>query len=125
MDLRQVSFEGDISEYDGTLSFYMPVTFDPDAVFGTSVDSDSNSDWLNIYANCDLETGEPERALAIALVCGDGNEFEFSYPLTTPEQELLQEKMDAYCQSLTGMSLEEYRQELLSEEPRMEPRPQM
>ena len=121
LDLRQVTFEGDISEYDGTLSFYMPVTFDPDAVFGTSVASDSNGDWLNVYANYDLETGEPERALAVVLVCGDGNEFEFSYPLTTPEQELLQEKMDAYCQSLTGMSLEEYRQELLSEEPSMEP----
>ena len=110
LDLRLVTFEGDISEYDGTLSFYMPVTFDPDAVFGTSVASDSNGDWLNVYANYSMETGEPERVLAIVLVCGDGYEFEFSYPLTTPEQELLQEKMDAYCLSLTGMSLEEYRQ---------------
>ena len=121
LDLRQVTFEGDISEYDGTLSFYMPVTFDPDAVFGTSVASDSNGDWLNVYANYDLETGEPERALSVILICDDGNEFEFSYPLTAPEREQLQEKMRDYCQAQTGMSLEEYRQELLSEEPSMEP----
>ena len=46
-------------------------------------------------------------------------------PLTAPEQEQLREKMEEYCQAQTGMSLEEYRQELLSEEPRMEPEPQM
>ena len=122
LDLRLVTFEGDISEYDGTLSFYMPVTFDPDAVFGTNVASDSNGDWLNVYANYDLETGEPERALTVVLVCGDGNEFEFSYPLAAPEREQLREKMEDYCQAQTGMSLEEYRQELLSEEPSMGPR---
>ena len=122
LDLRQVTFEGDISEYDGILSFYMPVTFDPDAVFGTNVASDSNGDWLNVYANYDLETGEPELALTVILVCGDGNEFEFSYPLTAPEREQLQEKMEDYCQAQTGMSLKEYRQELLSEEPSMGPR---
>ena len=103
----------------------MPVTCDPDAVFGTSVASDSNGDWLNIYANYDLETGEPERALSVILICGDGNEFEFSYPLTAPEREQLREKMEGYCQAQTGMSLEEYRQELCSEESSMEQGPQM
>ena len=120
LDLRQVSFEGDISEYDGTLSFYMPVTFDPDAVFGTHVASESNDDWLNVYANFDLEAGEPEKALTVVLVCSDGHEFEFSYPLNAPEREQLREKMEDYCQAQTGMSLEKYRQELCSEEPSME-----
>lgn len=55
------------------------------------------------------------------LVCGDGNEFEFSYPLTAPEREQLREKMEDYCQTQTGMTLEEYRQELRSEEPSMGP----
>ena len=99
----------------------MPVTFDPDAVFGTNVASDSNGDWLNVYANYDLETGEPEPALAVILVCGDGNEFEFSYPLSAPEREQLRGRMEDYCQAQTRMSLEEYRQELLSEEPSMGP----
>ena len=116
LDLRQVSFEGDISEYDGTLSFYLPVTFDPDAVFGTNVTSDSNGDWLNVYANYDLEKGGPEQSLTVVLVCGDGNEFEFSYPLTASDREQLREKMEGYCQSQAGMSLDNYRQELCSEE---------
>ena len=125
LDLRQVSFEGDISEYDGTLSFYMPVTFDPDAVFGTNVTSDSNGDWLNVYANYDLETGEPERALVIVLVCGDGNEFEFSYPLTAEEQSTLRDKMDAYCLQQNGVSLEEMRAAYLQEQSEDTPEFQM
>lgn len=125
LDLKQITFEEDISECDGKLSFYVPVTFNPDAVFGTHVASESNNDWLNVYANFDLETGEPERALTVVLVCCDGNEFEFSYPLNAPEQEQLREKMEDYCQAQTGMSLDNYRQELCSEEPSMEQGPQM
>ena len=125
LDLRQVTFEGDIPEYDGTLSFYMPVTFDPDAVFGTSVASDSNGDWLNVYANYDLETGEPERALSVILICGDGNEFEFSYPLTAEEQSTLRDKMDAYCLQQNGVSLEEMRAAYLQEQSEDTPEFQM
>ena len=121
LDMAAVSFEGEIIESDGELSLYMPVTFDPDAVFGTNVAADDNNDWLNVYANYDLETGELERALTVVLVCGDGNEFEFSYPLAAPEREQLREKMVEYCQAQTGMSLEEFRQELLSEKPSMGP----
>ena len=121
LDMAAVSFEGEIIESDGELSLYMPVTFDPDAVFGTNVAADDNNDWLNVYANYDLETGELERALTVVLVCGDGNEFEFSYPLAAPEREQLREKMVEYFQAQTGMSLEEFRQELLSEKPSMGP----
>lgn len=121
LDPRQVTFEGEISECDGKLSFYVPVSFDPDAVFGTHVASESNDNWLNVYANYDLKTSEPEQALTVVLVCGDGNEFEFSYPLTAPEREQLREKMEDYCQTQTGMTLEECRQELRSEEPSMGP----
>ena len=115
LDLEQVFFEGDISECSGKLSFYVPVTFDPDAVFGTHVASESNDDWLNIYADFDLETGDPEKALTVVLICSDGHEFEFSYSLNAAELEQLREKMEDYCQTQTGMSLDDYRQELLSE----------
>lgn len=37
LDLQRIFFEDDISESQGKLSFYVPVTFDPDAVFGTRV----------------------------------------------------------------------------------------
>ena len=120
LDLQRISFEDDISESQGKLSFYVPVTFDPDAVFGTRVTLDSNDDWINVYAGFDLETGEPEQVLTVVLACGDGNEFEFSYPLNESEREQLREKMEDYCQAQTGMSLESYRQELMIEqEPQM------
>lgn len=125
LDMKQICFEDDISEFDGKLSFYIPVTFDPDAVFGTNVATESNDDWLNVYANLDLETGEVEKALAVVLSCGNENVFEFSYPLAAPEREQLREKMEDYCQAQTGMSLEEYRQELLTEESQIEQGPQM
>lgn len=115
LDVFALSFEGDISECDGKLNFYTPVTFDSDAVFGTNVSTEDNDDWINVYAGYDLETGEPEPALTVILVCGDGNEFEFSYPLTAPERDQLREKMEDYCQMQTGISLEDYQQELLSE----------
>ena len=120
LDMSAVSFEEELMECCGKLNFYIPVTFDPDAVFGTHVASESNDDWLNVYANFDLEAGEPEKALTVVLVCSDGHEFEFSYHLTAPEREQLREKMEDYCQAQTGMSLEKYRQELCSEEPSME-----
>ena len=120
LDLQRIFFEDDISEFQGRLSFYMPVTFDPDAVFGTRVTLDSNDDWINLYAGFDLETGEPEKFLTVVLNCSDGNEFDFSYPLNELERDQLLAKMEDYCQAQTGMSLENYRQELLTEqEPQM------
>ena len=52
----KVSFADELSECDGLLQFYMPVTFDPDAVFGTHVATAENDDWLNVYAAYDLNT---------------------------------------------------------------------
>ena len=46
-----VSFTDEITECDGKLNFYIPINFDPDAVFGTNVASAFNDDWLNVYAN--------------------------------------------------------------------------
>lgn len=108
LDLDQISFEGEIAEYDGSLNFYIPVTFDPDEVFGTRVTDTANDDWLNVYANYDLESGQVDSAMTVILVCGDGHEFEFSYPLHPVEQDLLRQKMEDYCQQITGQSLEEY-----------------
>ena len=125
LDMSAVSFEGELLECCGKLNFYISVTFNPDAVFGTHAASASNDDWLNVYANYDLESGEPEKALTVLLVCDDGHEFEFAYPLTTAELGQLREKMASYCQAQTGMPLENYRQELLSEGPSPEMSPQM
>ena len=87
--------------------------FDPDEVFGTNVASAFNDDWLNVYANFDWKTGRIDSALTVCLVCSDGHEFEFSYPLTPAEQAQLWDKMDAYCRQQNGQSLEEARAALL------------
>ena len=50
------------------------------------------------------------------LVCSDGHEFAFSYPLTPVEQALMLDKMDAYCRQQNGQSLEETRASLLREQ---------
>ena len=111
----KVSFTDELSECDGCLLFYVPVAFDPDAVFGTHVATGENDDWLNVYAAYDLNTGRPCSALDVTLVCGDGNEFSFRYPLTEPEQAALLEKMDACCLEQAGMALADYRARYLAE----------
>ena len=100
-----VSFTDEITECDGKLNFYIPINFDPDAVFGTNVASAFNDDWLNVYANFDWKTGRIDSALTVCLVCSDGHEFEFSYPLTSAEQVQLWNQMDAYCHQQNGQSL--------------------
>ena len=88
----KVSFADELSECGGLLQFYMPVAFAPDAVFGTHVATAENDGWLNVYAAYDLNTGKPCSALDVILVCGDGNEFAFRYPLAKQEQAALLER---------------------------------
>ena len=48
----------EISEVDGLLNFYLETSFDVDAVFGTQVCTAENGDWLNVYANYDMNSGQ-------------------------------------------------------------------
>ena len=63
--------------------------------------------------------------MSVILICGDGNEFEFSYPLTAEEQSTLRDKMDAYCLQQNGVSLEEMRAAYLQEQSEDTPEFQM
>ena len=83
-----------------------------DAAFGTFVLTDKNDDWLNIYANYDIEKGRPCDTLELNLCKGDGTEENWSYHLNAAEQEVLARKMEDYCQQQTGMSLHEYARQL-------------
>ena len=116
LPIDTVSFSGEITECDGKLNFYIPINFDPDEVFGTNVASAFNDDWLNVYANFDWKTGRIDSALTVCLVCSDGHEFEFSYPLTPAEQVQLWDQMDAYCRQQSGQTLGETRTSLLREQ---------
>lgn len=116
LSARNFSFSDEIMvEEDGKLNFYVDADFDVDAAFGTFVLTDKNDDWLNIYANYDIEKGRPCDTLELNLCKGDGTEENWSYHLNAAEQEVLARKMEAFCQQQTGMSLHEYARQLQEE----------
>lgn len=119
----EISFEGEISEYGHVLNFYMPVMFDPDAVFGTDVTSVENDDYVNVYAEYDLRTGEVCPALLVTLCRGDGSNCDCTYPLNEDECGWLLRKMDAYCQQEMEMPLADVRKQWQEEMKQVQPAP--
>ena len=115
LSARNFSFGDEIIEMDGKLNFYVQTEFDVDAVFGTFVCTDKNDDWLNIYANYDMEKNRPCDTLELTLCKGDDSEESWSYQLNAAEQDVLLRKMEEYCQQQTGMSLRDYAQQLREE----------
>lgn len=116
LSAQEISFADGISEVDILLKFYMETSFNVDAVFGTHVCTAENDDWLNVYANYDMETGRVCDVLEIAFHCGDGEEESLTYPLNAVESTVLLRKMDAYCQQQTGQTLAEYSAQMMAEE---------
>ena len=116
LSAQNFSFGEEIIESDGKLNFYLQADFDVDAAFGTFVCTDQNDDWLNIYANYDVEQDRLCNTLDLNLCKGDGSEEDWSYPLNAAEQEVLLRKMEAFCQQQTGMSLHEYARQLRDSE---------
>ena len=116
LSARNFSFGEEIIESDGKLNFYVQADFDVDAAFGTFVCTDQNDDWLNIYANYDMEQDCLCDTLELNLCRGDGTEEDWNYLLNAAEKEVLLRKMEAFCQQQTGMSLHEYAQQLRDEQ---------
>ncbi len=83
-----------------------------DAAFGTFVCTNENDDWLNIYANYDIAQDKPCETLELNLCKADGTEENWNYHLNAAEQEVLRQKMEAFCQQQTGMRLHEYARQL-------------
>lgn len=111
-----ICFEEEVSQIDHLLNFYIPVYFNPDQVFGLNVETEENSDYLNLYANYDMERGRVCDTLEVYLVRGDGSELECEYRLTPEEQETLRSKMDSYCIEQRGLSLEAAREQYRAKE---------
>ena len=116
LSANNFSFSDEIIETDGKLNFYIQADFDVDAVFGTFVCTDQNDDWLNIYANYDVEQDRLCDTLELNLCKGNGSEESWFYRLNAAEQEVLLRKMETFCQQQTGMSLHEYTQQLRDSE---------
>ena len=101
---------------DDELNFYIDTAFDVDAVFGTNVCTGENDDYINLYADYDMESGQVCDELTIVLWKGDGQSEEKSYTLNAAEKEVLLRKMDEYCQQQTGMTLTDYAAQRMAEQ---------
>ena len=92
---------------DNLLEFYMEVVFDADKVFGTHVCTGDKDDYVNVYANYDMDARRVCDTLEVYLVRGDGSEQDYKYRLSDEERALLLSKMEEYCQQRWHQSLEE------------------
>ena len=119
LDPGEISFSDEVVQMEQFLNFYIDVCFLPDVVLGTYVCTDENDDYVNIYANYDLERGALCDALDVTLWRGDDSFVELKYRLSPEEKEMLLPKIEEYCQRQTGMTLgewhEQYRQETAAE----------
>lgn len=62
-----------------------------------------------------MEKNRPCDTLELCLCKADGTEESWSYQLNAAEREVLTQKMDAFCQKQTGMSLHDYAQQFREE----------
>lgn len=113
---REIKLAEEITEVDGRLNFYLETSFDVDEFFGTQVRTTEKDDWLNVYADYDMASGQVCGALDIVLHRGDGGEESLAYPLNAAEKEVLLRKMEDYCREQTGMSLADYSARFMEEE---------
>ena len=110
-----ISFSDEVIRDGAKLNFYLNCNFDVDAVFGTHVCTDENDDWLNVYAEYDIDSAQVDKHLILNLCRGDGTETVMVYDLNANEREILHNKMQEFC----GQSLDDYAQSLC-DEPTME-----
>ncbi len=116
LSARNVSFAEEICELNDRLNFYMEVIFDADTLFDSYICTMEDRDWINVYANYDMASGQVCDELDIELHRGDGSEEELTYPLNAAEKDVLLQKMDDYCRQREGRSLQEYRRQLMAED---------
>ena len=124
LDPGEISLSDSVEQMDKLLNFYMDVCFPPDVVLGTFVETDENDDYVNVYANYDLERGTLCDELDVMLWRGDGDCVEMKYRLSPEEKELLLPKMEEHCQRNTGMTLSAWREQYLAEQSAEVPSPE-
>ncbi len=113
---EEISFSGDIDQNDNLLSFYVETNFNVDEVFGTDVMTAENDDFLNIYADYDLEENCVCDTLTVLLERANGEQFPYRYRLNAEEQAAVTQKMDDYCINQLGVSLSDCREQYLEED---------
>lgn len=113
---EDVSLGEEIIQNDHLLEFYMEVVFDPEEVFGLPLDRENTDDYINVYANYDMEHGSVADTLEVYLVRGGGSEQAYQYRLNAEEQAALLPKMEVYCQQRLGQSLSDCCRQYQAEE---------
>lgn len=103
----EISLAEEIVVDDKTLNFYVPIFFDAAAVFGKPVERLGPDDSFDVYANYDMDDGDISEYLEILIKYHDGVEDVAMYHLTPEEQEMFLRKMDEYCMSTLGQSIED------------------
>lgn len=103
---EDIVFTDDIAQNDNLLEFYISVYFNADDVFGTHVCNTDSDDWLNIYANYDMNRREVCEDLEVYIILADGTEQDYKYRLTEDERAFLLPKMEAFFATQIGFSLE-------------------
>ena len=106
----EISFSEEIVVDDKTLNFYVPIFFDAVAVFGKQAERLGPDDSFDVYANYDMDDGDISEYLEILIKYHDGVEDVAMYHLTPEEQEMFLRKMDEYCMSTLGQSIQEMAQ---------------
>ncbi len=114
LSAENFSFADEITADDGRLNFYLENSFDVDRVFGTR--TAKRDDWLNVYANYDMASGQVCDMLEVDLHRADGREVSMEYRLNAVEKAALLRKMEDYCQQRTGQSLADYSAQRLTED---------
>ena len=114
LSAENFSFADEITADDGRLNFYLENSFDVDRVFGTR--TAKRDDWLNVYANYDMASGQVCDMLEVDLHRADGREGSMEYRLNAVEKAALLQKMEDYCQQQTGQSLADYSAQRLTED---------
>lgn len=114
LSAENFSFADEITADDGRLNFYLENSFDVDRVFGTR--TAKRDDWLNVYANYDMASGQVCDMLEVDLHRADGREVSMEYRLNAVEKAALLQKMEDYCQQQTGQSLADYSAQRLTED---------
>lgn len=103
----EISFAEEIVVDDNALNFYVPIFFDATAVFGKQVERLGPDDSFDVYANYDMDEGDISEYLEILVKYHDRVEDVAMYHLTPEEQEMFLRKMDEYCMSTLGQSIED------------------
>lgn len=84
--------------------------------FGTNVCTTENDNYLNLYADYNLEEGWLDDDLIVVLVRSDGSDIELRYKLSVEEKAAMIPKMDAYCKRRLGLSLDDCREQYFGEQ---------